>query len=109
MQISGRLVIAKCNCQGTILNIICAYAPQAGSSDNIKDSFYKKLKETIESIPTHEVIIVVGDFNARLHHIYDNELENFGKHILGRGEQYLETMNQQTKDNRQKFTEFVIE
>ena len=46
--------------------IISAYAPTETSSDEAKNSFYDDLSEVLLSIPPHTVVVLTGDFNARL-------------------------------------------
>ena len=46
--------------------IISAYAPTETADDTAKESFYEDLKELPLSIPQHTIIIIAGDFNARL-------------------------------------------
>ena len=48
------------------LCIISAYAPTETSSSAAKDSFYEDLKELIFDIPPHTVLMITGDFNARI-------------------------------------------
>ena len=46
--------------------IISAYALTETSANDVKDRFYEDLKEVLLSIPIHTIIILAGDFNARL-------------------------------------------
>ena len=48
-----------------MVTIICAYAPTEVSDDSDKDTFYTELTNAIESEPPHNIVIVLGDFNAR--------------------------------------------
>ena len=64
-RISSRII--KASFQGNrALTVIVAYAP-CEYADNIdKNYFYNKLRGTIESVPRHNFLVVLGDFNARL-------------------------------------------
>ncbi len=63
--LSDRLAVLTIN--GTIkTHIISTYAPTETNSDSTKDSFYNQLQHTLDSIPQTEVIILAGDFNARI-------------------------------------------
>ena len=46
--------------------IISAYAPTETADDAAEEIFYEDLKELRLSIPQHTIIIIAGDFNARL-------------------------------------------
>jgi len=48
------------------LCIISAYAPTETSSTTAKNNFYEDLKELILAIPPHTVLMLTGDFNARI-------------------------------------------
>ena len=48
------------------LCIISAYAPTENSSTTAKNNFYEDLKELILAIPPHTVLMLTGDFNARI-------------------------------------------
>ncbi|KAK1796709.1 hypothetical protein P4O66_009731 [Electrophorus voltai] len=77
-------------------SIIQAYAPTEDSDDDQKDTFYGLLQDTIDEIPTHDVKLLIGDFNAQ---ITDNHrgLENvIGPHSSGR----------QTNDNGERLLSF---
>ena len=49
-----------------VLTIIVAYGPCEYAESKDKDIFYNSLRITIESVPQHNFLIVLGDFNARL-------------------------------------------
>ena len=46
--------------------VISAYAPTEVSKDESKNVFYNDLHDLISTLPPHTVIIVAGDFNARI-------------------------------------------
>jgi len=49
-----------------IISVICAYAPQAGLSNEIKRDFWDELEEVIQSIPQTERLFLGGDFNGHI-------------------------------------------
>ena len=60
-------------------NIISAYAPTL--TKEVKERFYKDLDKLIRSVPWHEKLFVLGDFNARVgtdHTIWEAVLGNNG-------------------------------
>lgn len=56
----------KINCKPLALNIVQVYAPTALSPEEEIDSFYKVLEETIRVIPRREILVVQGDWNAKI-------------------------------------------
>ena len=47
-------------------SIIIIYSPTNSSEDEIINKFYDELRRAIETIPLHNVLIIIGDFNARI-------------------------------------------
>ena len=64
--ISSRM--AKIRLKGEVLNltIIAVYAPTLQSSDDSKDEFYSSLQNAVSSVPSQDMLIVAGDWNARV-------------------------------------------
>ena len=55
-----------------------------------------------------EVIFYVGgDFNARIHHIRAGDADVCGPYVIGRGMEYLNHMNEKTKESRALFPRVV--
>ena len=64
-RISSRILLAKFN-SNPELNIVCTYAPTESSDEEDKDQFYLDLENCVHSLPSHNILIVAGDFNARV-------------------------------------------
>ena len=47
-------------------SIIIIYSPTNSSDDEVMNKFYDELRRAIETIPQHNVLIIIGDFNARI-------------------------------------------
>ena len=47
------------------LTIIACYAPTEKAEEE-KDKFYEQLEEEIRTTPRHDVLMVIGDLNARV-------------------------------------------
>ena len=47
-------------------SIIIIYSPTHSSEDDVINKFYDELRRAIETIPQHNVLIIIGDFNARI-------------------------------------------
>ena len=65
------------------LNIIQVYAPQQGLSEQVKDEFFTKLEQTVDSLAHRENTIVMGDLNG---HIGTNRAgyeDIIGEHSIG--------------------------
>ncbi|KAL4084379.1 hypothetical protein QTP88_028202 [Uroleucon formosanum] len=54
--------------EGKFFNIalVNAHAPSEDKSDEEKEEFYSLLESTLEEIPRHCIIILLGDFNAKI-------------------------------------------
>ena len=75
-----RLPLVK-NRHCTLLSV---YAPTLTSEEEIIESFYDQLSNTIRNVPRQDKLILLGDFNARvgtLHEIYEGII---GKHGVGK-------------------------
>ncbi|XP_019236652.1 PREDICTED: craniofacial development protein 2-like [Nicotiana attenuata] len=56
-----KLVIGECT-----LNVVSAYAPQAGLDEEVKRRFWEALDEIVRSIPPTERLFIGGDFNSHI-------------------------------------------
>ena len=75
--ITWRIPLAKSQ-YATLLSV---YAPTLPSEEQAKDAFYNCLHETLQSIPTGDKIILMGDMNARVgsrHHLWEGVLGHHG-------------------------------
>lgn len=54
--------------EGKFFNIafVNGHAPSEDKSDEEKEKFYSLLESTLEGIPRHCIIILLGDFNAKI-------------------------------------------
>ncbi|MGX9987587.1 reverse transcriptase domain-containing protein [Soonwooa purpurea] len=102
-QLSERILIVKL--RGTPFNIaiIVVYAPTAQSNDEEIDTFYTTLDNARAQLKSQEIIIVMGDLNAKVGS--DTAGETTGKYGLGtrneRGEKWVQwcTANDQIITN----------
>ena len=61
-----RLLRARLNSKYTKLTIIACYAPQEDKHEDDKDEFYYSLSSIIEKTPKHDMILILGDMNAKV-------------------------------------------
>ena len=64
-KISERILLASFEGNPVISVVVC-YAPTEASEKEDKDDFYSKLNCLIQDIPSHNMLVLLGDFNARL-------------------------------------------
>ena len=48
------------------LSLICVHNPKADSDNTGKEQFFEELQKTKERIPKHDVIVILGDMNAKV-------------------------------------------
>ena len=64
--INERLLQVRVKIGGFGISLIAAYAPTEVDESENSEKFYETLQSTIESLCKKDVIIVAGDFNARV-------------------------------------------
>ena len=96
--INERLIAARLNCKWFKLTFICSYAPTEESEDVEKDQFYDELQQVLEETPRHDIIIIAGDFNAKV----GREVEAYAPSI-GR-----ESLHEQSNDNGSRLASFAL-
>ena len=62
--ISDRLLKATFSHKHGHMTIIVAYAPTETASDSAKEDFYIQLSTAVQSVPPHDILVVLGDLNA---------------------------------------------
>ena len=60
------------------------YIPTAKDTHNVKQSFFSDLQDTLDKIPTTDIMIVLGDFNARVGKLDIGSEDNTWVGTLGR-------------------------
>ena len=64
--VSERIIFARFKTRHTKVTWIQAYAPTKDADDEIKDKFYNELQGMIQSIPRHDMVLLLGDLNAQI-------------------------------------------
>ena len=80
------------------INIIQCYAPTNDSEEEEKEDFYQRLQEVVQSFSARDIIVTMGDMNAKIGRDNTGYEEVMGRH--GEGE-----MN----DNGERFANFCAE
>ncbi|XP_027212995.2 craniofacial development protein 2-like [Penaeus vannamei] len=96
---SGRIISIRLAAKPQNISIIQAYAPTKASDEDILEQFYKELEERIKQIPGKDILIVQGDWNAKIGRdafdIWKGTLGKFGlKNTNERGNRLLEFAKQ---------------
>lgn len=63
--INSRLLKARFNSKYTKLTVIVCYAPTNTSEEIKKDEFYEQLQTAVSEVPAHDMLLIIGDMNAR--------------------------------------------
>ncbi|KAL9961073.1 hypothetical protein ACROYT_G029954 [Oculina patagonica] len=94
--VSDRIITARFNSKHIKTTIIQVYAPTNDADTDEKDGFYDLLQQVYDRTPRHDIMITMGDWNAKLGHQLEGENGVVGKHGLG----------SERSDNGERFIEF---
>ena len=78
-----RLIMARFNSNYTKLTVITCYTPIEDAEEVQKDVFYDQLQQAIQEVPSHDVLCVIGDFNARVGNDNEGREKIMGKNGCG--------------------------
>ena len=81
---SDRIIWMKVEMEQQVVNIMSAYAPQAGCTGEEKEKFWEEIEEELRRIPTSEKLWIGGDFNGHVGSENTGREEALG--IYGHGE-----------------------
>lgn len=59
-------ILARLKGGQTNLSIIQCYAPTNDSNDRDKEAFYEQLQATLENVHRRDLLLVMGDLNAKV-------------------------------------------
>jgi exonuclease III len=69
--VSDRIITARLKCHPISITLIAVYSPTNPPPDqpmatDTADTFYIELQQTIEKTPKNDMVLIMGDFNARV-------------------------------------------
>ena len=64
--IDSRIIKARLKGRHNNITLIQCYAPTNDSADDLKDNFYLRLQAEIEQVSMQDLIIIMGDLNAKV-------------------------------------------
>ena len=81
--ISERIIIARFQNKIRNINVVQCYAPTETSEEVVKQEFYVALTDVLKKIKRKDVILLMGDFNAKVGQENEGLEHIMGKHGLG--------------------------
>ena len=92
--VNARIIMAQFSGQPRNITVIHAYAPTTDAKDDVVEEFYTKLNEIIKETNRKDILIVTGDWNAKIGEDREGWEEVMGQFGYGkrneRGERLLE-------------------
>lgn len=80
--VNERIVVVKMKVGREWLTLVQVYAPTDGSKAEEKERFYSDLQEVVNKSGRKEILVVMGDFNARVGkdcEVWGNVIDRNGK------------------------------
>ena len=81
--VSSRIITARFYSRFKNTTVIQVYAPTNESTDDVKDDFYDQLQATFDTCNRHDIVIVMGDLNAKVSEDNKDMEGVMGKHGSG--------------------------
>ncbi|KAL0032723.1 hypothetical protein WJX79_005630 [Trebouxia sp. C0005] len=79
--INKRIITATFHTALTPLTVIQVYAPTNCATPDVKDAFYQQLQQQLEEVPNANLLLLMGNFNAKLGceaHLWGGAIGRFG-------------------------------
>ena len=86
--ISERIIRIRLKCHLSYVSVIAVYAPTNPSSNTVQavapsDAFYDQLQSVVAAVPPRDMLLVLGDFNARVGTDFQSWRSVIGPHGMG--------------------------
>ena len=81
--ISERRMVARFKSRYTKLSVIQCYTPTNDVEEETKDTFYQQLQKALDNVPSHDVLLVIGDLNAKVGRSNEVREKTMGKNGCG--------------------------
>ena len=94
------------------LTVVVCYAPHSQHDANETDYFYQHLQAAVETVPTHDMLLILGDLNAQTGRDTRGKERYMGKHGMGQlndnGEKLIGLCERESFLRWQIFKEIII-
>jgi len=80
--VNDRITMARFNSRYIRTNIVQVYAPINDTEKEAKDVFYEQVQKVLDKIPKHDIVILMGDWNAKVRDQQGGEEGVVGHHGL---------------------------
>ena len=97
--VSDRIITARFNSKHIKTTVVQVYAPTNDASDEEKDRFYNQLQQVFNETHDHDLVITMGDLNAKIGYQMPGEEGVVGQHAL----------EGQRSDNGERFVAMCME
>ena len=64
--VSSRIITLRLRASPFNITIVQVYAPTSAHSDEEIENFYEQIQETIDKVPKKDILVVQGDWNAKI-------------------------------------------
>ena len=82
--VSERIIQARYHSQHIKLTVVHVYAPTEDAEEQVKNKFYMRLQEVLDTRNKHDMLIVTGDMNAKVGDDNEGYERVMGRHGLGK-------------------------
>jgi exonuclease III len=77
------------------ISVVVVYSPTNESAEEAKEAFLEQLQSVVNNIPKHDVLLITGDFKAKVGTNNEGHESAMGKHGIGKrkdnGKQLLDS------------------